>query len=139
MKRNINSITHATADYLMGVMVAAAPWIVLYYNDYTATRISVVYAALILVMTFFTRFEGGFVRIIPYKVHLAIDMIAGIAFILLPWLLGLSSAATWTMSILGLIAVMTTMASEKRAYKGFEEPYYKPQTPEGDTLITKHN
>lgn len=138
MKRTINSTTHATADYMMGVMVAAAPWIVLYNHDYLATLISVGYAALVLIMTFFTRFEGGFVRIIPYKVHLGIDTIAGIAFILLPWLLGLSRAATWTMTILGAAAVLITMASEKRAYKGFEEPYYKPQTPEGDTLITKH-
>jgi hypothetical protein len=80
--------THMYADYLVGVLLIAAPWLFGFADDTTTgTWISVIAGAGLILMSMLTDYEGGFVaRLIPMRMHLAADGVAGLFLAVSPWL-----------------------------------------------------
>jgi hypothetical protein len=63
--------------------------------------------------TLFTRAEWGVVKVLPYKAHLAIDAITGVAALAAPWMLGFSNdrRARNTFLSMGVTALVVTLLS----------------------------
>jgi hypothetical protein len=80
--------THMYADYLVGVLLIAAPWLFGFADDTTTgTWISVIAGAGLILMSMITDYEGGFIaRLIPMRMHLAADGVVGLVLAASPWL-----------------------------------------------------
>lgn len=76
---------HGYMDYLMGVALLLLPF-TFYFPDGAATTILVILGAGTIVYSLITDYELGLFKLLPMKVHLGIDLLAGIFLIASPWL-----------------------------------------------------
>jgi hypothetical protein len=102
-------------DYLVGVLLIAAPWIFQYADESSAAKwISIVAGVAMIGMSAVTDYEGGFVaRLVPMKTHLMTDAVLGIFLAISPWLFGFADqgANAWAPFVLiglGEIAAAAT-------------------------------
>jgi hypothetical protein len=80
---------HAAMDYLVGVLLIAAPWIFRYADESSAaTWISVVAGLAMIGMSLMTDYEGGVVHMIAMRMHLVTDAALGVFLAVSPWLFG---------------------------------------------------
>ncbi|MFD1770389.1 SPW repeat domain-containing protein [Sphingobacterium suaedae] len=99
MKKIIKTNAHAFLDYGAALIMIASPWILL-FQDGTAAKLTFFCSGgLVLLLSFFTNYEGGVVRTIPMSFHLTMDVLLGLFLILSPWLFGFYSE-TWLWHVL---------------------------------------
>src|SRR3954447_632285 len=81
---------HAMLDYLVGILLIAAPWLFGFADETSAGKwISIIAGVAMLGMSAMTDYEGGFVaHAIPMSMHLAVDAVLGIFLAVSPWLFG---------------------------------------------------
>jgi hypothetical protein len=113
MFQPISRKQHGIADYSYVPSVMAAPNLARFTDDTTPARLSRAFAATSLVNTLFTRAEWGVVRALPYKAHLAIDAVSGVAAIAAPWMFGFANdrRARNTFLAMGLTTLAVTLMS----------------------------
>src|SRR3954471_7074144 len=88
--RFIPTRMHAGMDYLVGVLLVAAPWIFQFADESSAaTWISVIAGVALIGLSAMTDYEGGIIaRAIPMRAHLATDALLGLFLVVSPWLFG---------------------------------------------------
>jgi hypothetical protein len=113
MRKPIGRKQHGVADYTYVPTVMAAPNLVHFASDTTPARLSRAFAAASLANTLFTRAEWGVVKVIPFKAHLAIDAVTGVAALAAPWLFGFSNdrRARNTFLAMGATALAVSLLS----------------------------
>ena len=77
---------HAVLDYTTALFLVIAPW-VLGLSPGRATAIPVVIGVGTLLYSILTHYEGGLIRVIPFRVHLILDVIAALVFMIAPYAL----------------------------------------------------
>lgn len=82
---------HGFLDYLVGMVLIAVPWLFGFADDGPATYIPVALGAGALVYSILTNYEWGLVRLIPFRVHLLLDVLSGAFLAISPWLFGFSN------------------------------------------------
>jgi hypothetical protein len=94
--RFIPTRMHAGMDYLVGVLLIAAPWIFQFSDESSAaTWISVVAGVALIGLSALTDYEGGVIaHAIPMRAHLATDAILGLFLAVSPWLFGFADEGT---------------------------------------------
>ena len=76
--RFIPTGVHGVADYLLGVVLIAAPWLFRFGDGGPATWVPVILGAGLIAYSLFTGYELGVVRHIPMSVYLGLDLVGGI-------------------------------------------------------------
>jgi hypothetical protein len=94
---------HGMLDYLVGVLLAASPWLFGFTDHGPATVIPVVLGLGALLSSLLTDYELGVARIIPFRVHLVLDFISGLFLTVSPWLFNFSHRVYWPHLIFGLL------------------------------------
>jgi hypothetical protein len=76
---------HGVIDYVtvLGLVLAAA----LFGHGGISTMLAYALAGIHLVMTVLTAFPLGLIKVIPFKVHGMVELVVGIALVVLPWVL----------------------------------------------------
>lgn len=99
---------HGFADYSYIPFITAAPEIVGFKEEKTATTLCRVLGGSILLTALMTRAEWGAVKVVPFKAHLALDVAAGLFTAGAPWLFKFShnAKARNTFVALGLTSVV---------------------------------
>lgn len=109
MIRFMNKTLHAYLDYPVALGLIAMPFIFgLGATHPLAFWLSVATGAAAFVLTIFTDHQFGLVRILPYKLHLAVDFMVGVVFIAAPFVLGfvgLDAAYYWFFGATVLVVV----------------------------------
>jgi len=82
---------HGYLDYLVVVVFLLAP--TLFRLEGAPCKISYALAGIHLVLTLVTAFPLGLVKVIPFTVHGALELVVSIALVALPWLLGFAGNA----------------------------------------------
>jgi len=77
---------HAYIDYPVAFGLLAMPFLLGFSG--IALWLSVATGAAALVLTLLTNHETGLIKILPYSLHLAVDGMVGVAFVLAPFILG---------------------------------------------------
>src|SRR3982750_3880824 len=75
--RFIPTRVHGMMDYLMGVLLIAAPWLFDFADGGAETWVPVVLGAGAILYSLFTDYELGASHQISMKTHLTLDMISG--------------------------------------------------------------
>lgn len=78
---------HGVLDYLLGALFIGAP----FWLDFVsplAQIISLAVGATVLLLSLMTRYPLGVLRVIPFPVHGAVEFVAALALIAMPWIAG---------------------------------------------------
>lgn len=87
--RFVTKRIHAYLDYPVALALIALPFALgLGVSDPLALYISPAVGVAAFVLTIFTDHPFGLVRVLPYRLHLAVDLAVGALFLILPLALG---------------------------------------------------
>jgi hypothetical protein len=108
---------HAPLDYIVGVALIAAPWILQFSEHTAATIVPVVLGIGLIAYSLVTNYELGVWKIAPMAVHNLIDIAAGTLLAVSPWLFGFAdeSANVWVPHVVvGLAAVFLGLTTKQQ-------------------------
>jgi hypothetical protein len=107
---------HAPLDYIVGVVLIAAPWIFQFSDIDAATVVSIVLGAGLIAYSLFTNYELGVWKVAPMAVHNLIDIVAGALLAASPWLFGYADegASVWVpFVVIGVAAVCLGLTTKQ--------------------------
>lgn len=108
---------HAYLDYPVALALIVLPFILgLGQSNPMALWLSVATGVAAFVLTVLTDHHLGIWRVLPYKLHLTVDLIVGITFLLAPSLFGFSGldAVFYWVNGAAVVAVISLSAPEQR-------------------------
>lgn len=108
----INRKTHAVMDYLVGVILIAAPWLLGFGDSEPAKWSAVGVSAVLLVLSLITDYEGGVIKAVPMGFHLGMDVVAGLFLATSPWLLGYQNQVFLPHLIVGILEIGTGLFTQ---------------------------
>ncbi|HLU49613.1 MAG TPA: SPW repeat protein [Planctomycetota bacterium] len=110
--RFIPTRIHGVLDYLLGIVLILAPWLFGFAADGAETWVPVAVGIAILIYSFFTNYELGFVRSIPMGTHLTLDLLGGIFLAISPWLFGFADYVWVPHLVVGLVEIAAALMTE---------------------------
>lgn len=113
---------HAPLDYVVGVVLIAAPWIFQFSEHTAASVIAVVLGIGLIVYSLLTDYELGVWRVFPMSAHNLIDIVAGVFLAASPFLFGFAdeSANVWVPHVVvGLAAIGLGLTTVQRGALGY--------------------
>ena len=94
--RFITKTMHAFLDYPVALSLMSAPFLLgLGSSHPLALLLAVGTGVAAFILTLLTDHKLGVFRVIPYSVHLAVDALVGIVFLLAPSVLGFAGLDAW--------------------------------------------
>jgi hypothetical protein len=114
MKKIINTRLHGILDYITA-LVLVLPWIVNIFGNNEDTWKIAAAGGLIFLYSMITNYELGLIRLIPMKVHLAIDVLAGLFLVATPFIFEHGIYTNWTMFV-GIASLLITLLSATEPY-----------------------
>jgi hypothetical protein len=114
MNKPITRIQHGFTDYTYIPLVSSAPHLVGFTENKTATTLCYVLGSTILASSLVTRAEWGVFKVLPYKTHLVLDVVGGLAGLSAPWLFGFAKdkKARNTFIAAGLFGLLAGLLSK---------------------------
>lgn len=111
--RFVTKTIHAWLDYPVALALVALPFLLgLGASNPLAMTISPIVGIAAFLLTVFTNHHLGVIRVLPYKLHLAVDLAVGLLFLVLPFVLGFSGLDAAYYWVNGA-AVVTVIALSK--------------------------
>lgn len=109
MPRFITKDIHAYLDYPVAFGLLLMPMLLgLGSSNGLAFSLSIATGAAALLLTILTDHKLGLIKVLPYKLHLAVDGMVGVVFLLAPFVLGFSgldAAYYWVIGATVLVVV----------------------------------
>lgn len=103
--RFISTKFHGVLDYLMAIILLAAPFLLNFANGGAAQYVPMTIGVMMILMSIFTNYEAGMSKSIPMSTHLTVDVLAGIVLAISPWLFGFSSEVYLPHLIFGILEI----------------------------------
>jgi hypothetical protein len=100
-------------DYLIGVLLIAAPWLFNFDRGGAETWVPVILGAGVILYSLFTDYELGAMRRISMPTHLMLDLGGGVLLALSPWLFGFSDYVWQPHLIVGLLEIGTSLMTRR--------------------------
>ena len=113
--RIIGTRLHGFLDYLVGLVLIAAPFLLGFADGGAAEYVPVALGAAAIVYSLLTDYELGLVRIIPMPLHLGLDALSGIVLAASPWLFGFADRIYLPHLLLGLFEIAASLMTRTRA------------------------
>lgn len=112
----ISTKTHGYLDYLMGFFLIIAPFAFRLESQSTEAIIFYVLGVTMLFVSAITDYELGFIKSIPMKSHLTLDLVSGIFLAASPWLFDFANVVYLPHLILGPMEVGAAMITNSKSY-----------------------
>ncbi|RYY97254.1 MAG: hypothetical protein EOO11_11415 [Chitinophagaceae bacterium] len=110
--RVIGTKTHGYLDYLVGVLLIAAPWIFDFARGGAETWIPVILGAGAIGYSLLTDYELGASRNISMRTHLSLDLMSGILLAASPWIFGFSDYVYLPHLVLGIAEIGASLMTK---------------------------
>lgn len=111
--RFIPTRIHGMLDYLMGLLLIAAPWLFGFSRGGAETWIPVILGVGALLYSIFTDYELGLVRRLSMPTHLVLDFMSGALLAVSPWLFGFADFVYVPHLVLGLLEIGASLTTKK--------------------------
>jgi hypothetical protein len=121
----LSTKVHGVIDYLMGIVLIAAPWLLDFNRGGAETWVPVVLGAGVILYSLFTNYELSISKVIPMRTHLTLDVISGILLAASPWIFGFSEYVYLPHLIFGLLEIGAGVMTERSSKPAH---YHHPQT-----------
>lgn len=112
--RFIPTNVHGILDYLIGVLLIAAPWLFGFYQGGAESWVPIVLGAGVIVYSLLTDYEAGVAKAIPMPTHLWLDVLGGAVLAVSPWLFGFAELIVWPHLVVGLLEIGAGLVTETR-------------------------
>ena len=110
--RFISTQVHGVIDYVVGVVLIAAPWILGFADGGMAQWVPVILGAATIIYSLLTDYELGLAHVIPMPVHLWLDGISGLFLAASPWLFGFADEVWMPHLIIGVLEILVALTTE---------------------------
>lgn len=108
----LNPTTHGAIDYAAAIALIIAPFIFGFSG--IALYLSVAAGVALIFYSLFTDYAFSIGKLLPFKAHLAIDLAAGAAFVIAPFLFGFTGLTQIYYFVMGgavILVVLTTSSA----------------------------
>jgi hypothetical protein len=112
--RLVSTYTHGIADYFVGSLLLAGPWLFGFVNHRAETWIFILLGLATFLYSLLTDYELGAIRVIPMPIHLGLDLVAGIFLAVSPWLFGFSTGVYLPHLCLGILEILVVSISQTK-------------------------
>ncbi len=112
----ISTKAHGYLDYIMGVVLIIAPWVLDFDAGGAETWIPVIIGAAVILYSLCTNYELGATDAISMTTHLWLDGISGAFLALSPWLFGFDDFVFWPHLILGVSEILAALCAKHVPY-----------------------
>ena len=107
--RFVTRTVHAYLDYPVALSLLIMPFVLgLGASGPLAKWLAVATGAAALVLTLLTAHELGVFKVIPYRLHVAVDRLVGVVFVAAPFVLGFTGLDAWYYWINGAAVLLVT-------------------------------
>lgn len=106
---------HAIIDYVVGVLLILAPFLLGFADGGAAMWTPVLLGAAILVYSLLTRYEFSAAKLIPFNVHLGLDAVGGLLLLVSPWLFGFAGEIWWPHVLVGLAELAVVAMTDRKS------------------------
>jgi hypothetical protein len=113
----ISRRTHGILDYVVGLILILAPSLLGLQPGSPEARVPFLLGWAALIYSVLTRYELGLIKVLPFKLHLGLDMLSGIFLALSPWLLGFSDRVWLPHLLLGLVEIGAVLMTRARSHQ----------------------
>jgi hypothetical protein len=111
--RFIPTRVHGMMDYLIGVLLVAAPWLFNFDRGGAETWVPVILGAGVIMYSLFTDYELSIARRMPMPTHLMLDLGGGLLLAVSPWLFGFSEWVWAPHLVVGLLEMGTSLMTRR--------------------------
>jgi hypothetical protein len=121
----IDTKTHGYLDYIMGIFLIVSPF--LFNLDTNAIQSFVFYGSgsAVIIYSLHTNYELGLFKMIPMKIHLAVDIVSGLFLAASPWLYHFSDVnylPHLTIGMLEIAAALLTISQPRTEMATYSYP-----------------
>ena len=110
--RFIETKTHGYLDYIVGLLLIAAPWLFDFDRGGAETWVPVVLGAGTILYSLMTDYEMGTSRQISMRTHLTLDMLAGALLAASPWIFGFADYVWAPHLIVGIVEILVALTTK---------------------------
>lgn len=106
----VTKTIHSWLDYPVAALLIILPFALgLGESNPAALWLSVATGIAALILTIFTDHQTGLIRVVPYRVHMAVDLVVGLSFLAAPFVFGFAGldAAFYWLNGLAVVAVIS--------------------------------
>jgi hypothetical protein len=100
-------------DYLMGVLLIAAPWLFDFARGGAETWVPVILGVSTILYSLMTDYEYSVSGVISMKTHLTLDLVSGIFLAASPWIFNFNEYVYLPHLILGILEVGASLMTER--------------------------
>jgi SPW repeat len=115
--RLINTKVHAALDYLLGILLAGAPWIFRFEPSGPKYNVPLAVGSMAACLALVTKFEYAPIKLVPLRLHLIIDVVSGIALAASPWVFGFSDIVFKPHLVFGLTHAVVALLTDRMLYE----------------------
>ena len=127
--RQIGTKTHGYLDYIMGLLLIAAPWLFGFARGGAETWVPVILGISTIIYSLVTKYELGVYPMISMRTHLAIDLVSGIILAVSPWLFGFAGYIWAPHLILGIAEIGASLMTKRNPSIFHSGRYNRPHKP----------
>ncbi len=123
----ISRRAHGALDYTVGVLLILAPKLFGFEGGIEA-QIPVVLGIATIVYSLLTQYELGLIKVLPFRVHLGIDVVAGLFLAASPWLFGFADRVWVPHVVVGLLELGVVFMTSARS-RSHDHHHHHPGAP----------
>jgi hypothetical protein len=109
----IPRFVHGILDYVVGLLLISAPWLLGFADQTAATYVPVALGVGVLLYSVLTNYELGLVRVLPFGVHLVLDFMSGALLAASPWLFGFADRVSTPHLVLGIFEMAAAVMTQR--------------------------
>ena len=106
---------HGVLDYLVGALLILLPWLAGFSDSGRATGVCIVLGVLTLAYSLLTDYPLGIFRVMPFSLHLGLDLVGGLLLLVSPYLLDFADRVSWPHMFLGASELLVVALSPWRS------------------------
>jgi hypothetical protein len=112
----ISTKTHGALDYLVGIVLIAAPSLLGFYDGTAAAWTPITLGILTLLYSLLTNYEWGAVKLLTMRTHLTLDFLSGVLLVVSPWLFGFAHRVYVPHVVVGIIEIGAALFTQTTAW-----------------------
>ncbi|MBA2423390.1 MAG: hypothetical protein H0V61_09250 [Chitinophagales bacterium] len=114
--RMIPTKIHGILDYVVGILLIAAPWLFGFAFGGAEMYVPVALGISAIVYSLFTNYELGALRLIPMTTHLWLDLLSGIFLAASPWLLNFHDKVYLPHLLAGVTEIVVSLLTQRKPF-----------------------
>jgi hypothetical protein len=111
----ISRRVHGMLDYIVGLLLIFSPKLFGFDTGGMESRLPVMLGVAAIVYSLITNYELGLVKVVPFRVHLGLDVLNGLLLASSPWLFHFADRVWVPHLVLGLLELGAVMMTRTAA------------------------